>query len=217
MLKNQKGFLLISIIFIMLLMAVSIFSINYYSVTQIRMASNQIDSVQTGYDMKAIIEDSVWRLTDNLFWRTDEDGEFPDPPYDTNYTRIVRNASDTPFNYPSDYSDAVTIQVIPKGASLSFPFQRSFRYYASIFAGTDLILNEPRSIFKDSSGNLYIASTKHHKIYKVDTSGNVSIIAGTGDGGDTGDGGAATLARLNEPSDVYKDFSTCAGEVKPPV
>jgi BRCT domain type II-containing protein len=97
--------------------------------------------------------------------------------------------------------------VIPKGASLSFPFQRSFRYYISIFAGTDLILNEPRSIFKDLSGNLYIASTKHHKVYKVDTSGIVSIIAGTGDGGDTGDGGEATLARLNEPSDVYKDSS----------
>ena len=214
MLKNQKGFLLISIIFIMLLMAVSIFSINYYSVTQIRMASNQIDSVQTGYDLKAVVEHSVWKLTDNFFWRTLETGE--DYSFNGNsYTRIVRNSIDSPFNYPSnypsseisDYSDAVTIQVTPKGASLSFPFQRSFRYYASIFAGTDLILNEPRSIFKDSSGNLYIASTKHHKIYKVDTLGNVSIIAGTGVAGNTGDDGPAILARLDEPSDIYKDSS----------
>jgi len=203
MLKNQKGFLLISIIFIMLLMAVSIFSINYYSVTQVRMASNQIDSVQTSYDLNAIVEQSVWKLTDNLFWRTNEAGE--DYPGNTSYTRIVRNANTAPFNYPSAYDDAVTIQVTPKGSDQSF--QKSFRYYASIFAGTDRELNEPRSIFKDSSGNLYIASTKYHKIYKVDTSGNVSIVAGTGDGGDEGDLGPATDAKLNEPSSVYKDSS----------
>ncbi|MBT7261133.1 MAG: hypothetical protein HN888_08455, partial [Desulfobacula sp.] len=181
--NNQKGFLLISMIFIMLLMAVSIFSINYYSTTQIRIASNHAGSIQTGYDLNAVSEHSLWKLTDNLLWRTIETGE--DYTFNgTTYTRIVRNADTAPFNYPSSFDDAVTIQVIPKGASLSFPFQRSFRYYISIFAGTDLILNEPRSIFKDLSGNLYIASTKHHKVYKVDTSGIVSIIAGTGDGGD---------------------------------
>ncbi|MBU0465896.1 MAG: hypothetical protein KKD21_15810 [Proteobacteria bacterium] len=201
MLKNQKGFLLISIIFIMLLMAVSIFSINYYSVTQIRMASNQIDSVQTGYDLNAIIEQSVWKLTDNLFWRTVVAGE--DYTFNgTTYTRIARNANTAPFNYPSDFDDAVTIQVTPKGASQSL--QRSFRYYAKKLVGIDIEIEDPRGMYKDSSGNLFIADAKRHKIYRVDVSGDITTFAGTGAAGNSGDGGLATLARLNEPRDVYK-------------
>ena len=205
MLKNQKGFLLISIIFIMLLMAVSIFSINYYSVTQIRMASNQIDSVKTAYDINAIVEQSVWELTDNLFWRTVVDGE--DTIFNgTTYTRIISNAaSNDPFDPLYSYRDAVTIQVIPKGSDQSF--KKSFRYYAKKLVGIDIELEDPRGIFKDSSGNLFIADANRHKIYRVDTSGIITTFAGTGDAGDTGDGGSATLARLNEPRDVYKDFS----------
>ncbi len=204
MLKNQKGFLLISIIFIMLLMAVSIFSINYYSTTQIRIASNHAGSVQTAYSLNAVAEESVWKLTNNPFWRTIEAGE--DIVFNgTTYTRIVRNADTAPFNYPSSFDDAVTVQVAPKGSSQSF--QKSFRYYASGFVGIDVALNGPQGIFMDTSGNLYIANTYKHNILKVDTYGVVSIIAGTGSSGSTGDGGPATSARLNAPRGVYMDAS----------
>ncbi|MBT3175677.1 MAG: hypothetical protein HOG03_05240 [Desulfobacula sp.] len=201
---NQKGFLLISVIFIMLLLAVSIFSINYYSVTQVRMAGNQTSSIQTSYDLKAIVEQSVWKLTQNPFWRTIETGE--DYTFNgTTYTRIVRNADTAPFNYPTSFDDAVTVQVTPKGSSQSF--ERSFRYYASEFVGIDVDLNDPQGIFKDSSGNLYIANTNNHTILKVDTYGVVTTIAGTGSAGDTGDGGLATSARLDQPRGVFKDNS----------
>ena len=204
MLKNQKGFLLISIIFIMLLMAVSIFSINYYSTTQTRIASNHAGSIQTRYDLNAIVEDSVWKLTDNPFWRTIEAGE--DIVFNgTTYTRIVRNADTAPFNYPSSFDDAVTVQVAPKGSSQSF--QKSLRYYAQNFVGIDVDLNEPQGFFMDTLGNLYIANTKKHNILKVDTYGDVSIIAGTGSSGSTGDGGPATSAKLDAPRGVYKDSS----------
>ncbi len=203
MLNNQKGFLLISVIFIMVLMAVSIFSINYYSITQVRMASNQIGSVQTRYDLNAIVQESVWELTKNFFWRTAETGE--DYPGNAAYTRIVRNADNAPFTYPSDYSDAVTIQVTPKGSTQSL--ERSFRYYIKEFAGSNIDPDEPRGLYKDASGNIFIADGKNHKILRVDGSGIITTFAGTGDAGNTGDGAAATDARLNEPSDVYKDAS----------
>lgn len=218
MIHNQKGFLLISIIFIMILMAVSIFSINYYAITQIRMSSNRAASVQTAYDLHAIVEESIWKLTDNLFWRTVETGE--DVSFNgTTYTRIARDADTSPFNYPSDYDDAVTVQVIPKGSSQSL--QRSFRYYASVFAGngsagslgdggaaTSARLNQPRGLFVDASGNLFIADTNNHKIRKVNgASGIITTIAGTGIAGDIGDAGAATSARLNTPRDVFGDTS----------
>jgi len=202
MLSNQKGFLLISIIFVMLLMAVSIFSINYYTTTQIQIAANHAGSLQTGYDLNAVSQHSLWKLTDDLFWRTSDTGE--DYTYNgTAYTRIVRNADTAPFNYPSGFDDAVTLQVTPKGSSQSF--ERSFRYYASDFVGIDVDLNDPHAIFKDSSGNLFIANTNNHEILKVDSYGVISRIAGTGSGGDTGDGGLATEAKLKKPRGVYAD------------
>jgi hypothetical protein len=210
--NNQKGFLLISVIFIMLLMAVSIFSINYYSSTQIRMASNQTDSVQTGYDLKAIIEQSVWKLTDNLFWRTSP-GDLPDPPYDTSYTHIVRNAGpyDDPTDPLFDYRDAVTIQVTPNGASQSL--QRSFRYYTKTLSG--LSLDHPEKITMTPSGNLLIADKLHHKVIQVnpaDTSA-INVIAGTGSSGEDLDPGEYDLyygsnrPRLDSPQAAIYDPS----------
>jgi hypothetical protein len=72
-------------------------------------------------------------------------------------------------------------------------------------AATLAKLDEPSSIFKDVSGDLYIADTKNHKIRKVDTSGEITTVAGTGDSGDSGDGGAATSARLKLPEDIFVD------------
>lgn len=52
----------------------------------------------------------------------------------------------------------------------------------------------------DGDGNLYIADIGNHAIRKVDTSGNILTIAGNGTAGYSGDGGAASTARLNNPS-----------------
>jgi len=71
----------------------------------------------------------------------------------------------------------------------------------------DAKLNEPRGIAMDTSGNLYIADKKNHKIRKVNTSGIISTVAGTGSAGYSGDGGLATLAQLKDPVDVFVDSS----------
>lgn len=57
----------------------------------------------------------------------------------------------------------------------------------------------------DTSGNLYIALHSSHMVVKVDSSGNLTRIAGTGVYGFSGDGGAATSARLAYPQGLlYK-------------
>jgi large repetitive protein len=66
-------------------------------------------------------------------------------------------------------------------------------------------LNAPWSIASDSSGNLYIADQGNHRIRKVNGAGLITTIAGTGVGGFTGDGGAASLAMLNAPAAVVID------------
>ena len=68
-------------------------------------------------------------------------------------------------------------------------------------------LYRPGDVAVDSSGNLYIADTYNHRIRRVDPSGTISTIAGTGERGFGGDGGPAVEARLNYPSGVAVDDS----------
>src|SRR5690242_7617921 len=60
-------------------------------------------------------------------------------------------------------------------------------------------LKFPAGIIFDSSGNLYIGDTANSRVRKMDTSGNISTFAGTGDFGDFGDTNVATKAGLNRP------------------
>ena len=60
----------------------------------------------------------------------------------------------------------------------------------------------------DGSGNTYIADTGNHCIRRVNVSTMViTTVAGTGVAGFSGDGGAATAARLNTPSGIAIDAS----------
>lgn len=70
---------------------------------------------------------------------------------------------------------------------------------------TSAYLPEPNSSVRDSLGNTYISVPGLNVVYKVDTSGNMTIYAGTGIGGFSGDGGAAASAQLSFPSGLAID------------
>ena len=53
----------------------------------------------------------------------------------------------------------------------------------------------PNHLAVDSSTNVYIADTMNHRIRRIDAAGIIHTIAGTGTGGFSGDGGAATNAQ----------------------
>src|ERR1039457_6431217 len=59
---------------------------------------------------------------------------------------------------------------------------------------TNTILSSAASVITDNVGNLIIADYGNHVIRKVGTNGVATIIAGTGSGSFSGDGGAATNA-----------------------
>lgn len=75
-------------------------------------------------------------------------------------------------------------------------------------AATAARLRSPFGVTLDALGNIYIADATNNKIRKITAStGIISTFAGTGTGGYSGDGGDATLARLNFPTNVFADAS----------
>jgi len=71
--------------------------------------------------------------------------------------------------------------------------------------GTSASLVVPAGVAFDSAGNYYIADAGGNRVRKVDTTGKISTVAGTGVTGYTGDGMAATGARLYYPNGVVLD------------
>lgn len=68
---------------------------------------------------------------------------------------------------------------------------------------TAATFSSPRGIGIDSSDNVYVADSANKKIRKITVStGIITTVAGNGTAGFLGDGGLATAARLNAPSDV---------------
>jgi sugar lactone lactonase YvrE len=63
----------------------------------------------------------------------------------------------------------------------------------------------PSAIVFDTAGNLYIAETGNHVIRKVDLTGNITTVAGTGTQGFSGDNGPATSATLDSPQGLALD------------
>jgi hypothetical protein len=66
-------------------------------------------------------------------------------------------------------------------------------------------VNEPRGVWGDTVGNIYIADTANNKIRVVDAMGNIHTFAGNGTAGSSGDGLAATAAEINNPQGVIVD------------
>lgn len=65
----------------------------------------------------------------------------------------------------------------------------------------------PGSIAFDTAGNIYLADSYSNHIFKVDTTGNLSVVAGNGTSGYSGDGGPATSAALDNPEGLFVDGS----------
>lgn len=76
-------------------------------------------------------------------------------------------------------------------------------------AGADRLawLNTPQGLAVDSQGSLYVADTYNHRVLLVTTSGTVSVVAGNGTPGFSGDNGSAPNAQLFFPAGLALDSS----------
>src|SRR5271156_2839277 len=78
-----------------------------------------------------------------------------------------------------------------------------------IFPGNGPALSEPlgslRGVTVDNSGNVYLTDALNNLVARVDSSGNLTVVAGNGLAGYSGDGGPALNASLNAPTGIARD------------
>lgn len=67
------------------------------------------------------------------------------------------------------------------------------------------MLSYPVGLVFDSAGNLIVADSGNNRIRRIDTTGTITTIAGTGTAGFGGDGGPALLADLDGPTGLALD------------
>jgi uncharacterized protein (TIGR03437 family) len=66
-------------------------------------------------------------------------------------------------------------------------------------------LMQPRNVTLDSSGSLYISDFGANQVYRVASDGTLTLLAGTGVAGYSGDGTSALLAQLSAPAGLAVD------------
>lgn len=104
-------------------------------------------------------------------------------------------------------SSSRILKVDTNGIISTFAGNGTFGFGGDGGPATSANLRNPVSVTLDAAGNLYIADTENHRVRRVDTSGIITTIAGTGISNFSGDGGPATSATLSSPKGVVFDSS----------
>ena len=74
--------------------------------------------------------------------------------------------------------------------------------------GADSNLDTPGAVAIDATDNVYVAAEGQNRVFKISPAGIMTVVAGNGFEGYSGDGGAAGKAMLNLPQGVAVDAAT---------
>ena len=107
----------------------------------------------------------------------------------------------------TDYGNYRIRKVDATGIITTFAGNGTNGYSGDGGAATNAKIVSPFGVAVDANGNLLIADRSNYRIRKVDTNGIITTVAGNGSAGSSGDGGAATNAKLNSPSGAAVDSS----------
>ncbi len=105
----------------------------------------------------------------------------------------------------ADTSNNRIRKVTPQGVISTVAGNGQAGYSGDGGSALSAALNGPQEVAVDTAGNLFIADTNNNRIRKVTPQGLISSIAGNGQFGYSGDGGAALQASLAAPSGISLD------------
>jgi len=192
---HRRGFVLLGLLLLMVLLAVTAIGLNRRAGLQNRMAANQVQGERIYLSQKAVTEQAVWQLTGDPCRRTSESGESYEYGGLT-YKRKVRSST------VSGRTDSITVAVTYPGGTESL--NTSYRYYIHPPITGPTVETAPYQVSRDSANNIYFADPNHHQIFKRDAvTGETTVVAGTGESGFSGDGGQAAQAKLDNPRGVF--------------
>ncbi len=120
--------------------------------------------------------------------------------------RLAVNRQNQLFFLTSD----MKIYKLSQSDTLSIYAGTGTRGYTGDGGNAKLAMIYPSYLAFDNCGNLYFPQASDHVIRKIDTSGIISTICGTGSPGFSGDGGPASAATLHNPAGIDVD---CVGNI----
>ena len=109
--------------------------------------------------------------------------------------------------YIADAGNDVVREVNTSGIITTVAGNGSTGYSGDGGAATSAELHGVYGVAVDASGNIYIPDFYNNRIRKVNTSGIITTVAGTGTAGYSGDGGSATSAEIWNPVSIAVDAS----------
>ena len=110
--------------------------------------------------------------------------------------------------YIVDYGNSRIRRVSTDGAITTFAGGGPRQITTAPMPATQAMLGAPLGIVIDRAGNVYFSDAVANRVYEVlATTGNISIVAGNGNIGFSGDGGPALQAALDHPYGLALDAS----------
>jgi len=107
--------------------------------------------------------------------------------------------------YIADQRNHVVRKVSPQGTISTVAGTGVVGYTQQGVPATAALLSRPSDITFDAEGNMYIADAGNNIICKVTPKGILTVNAGIGSDGHTGDGGPATAAQIHNPIGLVFD------------
>src|ERR1700757_288061 len=107
--------------------------------------------------------------------------------------------------YIADYSNQRIRIVNTSGIINTIAGNGTAGYSGDGGQATNAELHNPQGVTFDAAGNIYIADYANNRIRIINTAGIINTFAGNGTAGYSGDGAAATVAKLNGPQGVAVD------------
>jgi sugar lactone lactonase YvrE len=101
--------------------------------------------------------------------------------------------------YIADRDNAVVRRVAPNGIIATVAGTGVSGYSGDGGPAVRAKLSDPENIVVGPRGRVFFTDQINERVRMIDVDGTITTIAGTGDAGETGDGGPATDATLNSP------------------